>query len=262
MAWRLAPTLVQLRKEINAGWPLRDKTSDGSLGNASHAASASDHNPDSRRVVCAIDIDEDLGGSANTAYPRFNPGAPAKTRLVERLLTLAKAGKLPQLHYVIYEGVIYQDKNRFAGKKYTGRNAHEHHVHVSVYHSAELADWAKPWGIAADPVKPTTGKVVVMGKALPDVRGVSAAAINKACGTDETSVHVYYMQTWLKALKLYSGALDGLWHTKSKTQAGLDFYRRFTLKLEGEDARGAVGPYSLGKLAADAKHLKPPVEKG
>lgn len=122
--WKLAPTLVQLTKEINAAYPLRDKTSDGTLGNATHAASASDHNPDSRRIVCAIDIDEDLGGSANKAYPRFNDGQAAKVALVDRLLTLALAGRLPQLYYVIYERKIYSRTRNFEPKAYNGPNAH------------------------------------------------------------------------------------------------------------------------------------------
>jgi hypothetical protein len=149
--WRLAPTLVVLRNEINKAYPLRDKTSDGSLGNASHSSRLSDHNPDSRRVVCAIDVDEDLKGSANKVYPRFNSGQPAKAALVDRLLTLAKAGKLPQLRYVIYERKIYQARNGFAARAYTGPNAHDHHVHVSVYHEPRHADRKAPWNLVAKP---------------------------------------------------------------------------------------------------------------
>ena len=58
-SWHLAPSLAQLRREINARWPNRDKSTDGSVGDLSHAARASDHNPNSRRSVNAIDIDED-----------------------------------------------------------------------------------------------------------------------------------------------------------------------------------------------------------
>lgn len=154
MAWRLAPTLTQLLREINAAFPLRNKTSDGTLGNASHAASKSDHNPDDRGVVCAVDVDEDLDGSAADSYPFFNPGQPAKRRLVDLLIGLAKAGLLPQLYYVIYERKIYSRTNNFEPRAYSGANAHEHHVHVSVYHDARLADRKTPWLAKVLPSKP------------------------------------------------------------------------------------------------------------
>lgn len=144
--WRLAPTLVTLRAEINERWPNRDKTSDGTIGNASHAAGSSDHNPDARGVVCAIDIDEDLKGPTDPA-PSFHAGTPA-AGLVSELVANAKAGDTPQLYYVIYERKIYSRTYDFRARDYTGPNAHDHHLHVSVYHTASLADRTDPWGIA------------------------------------------------------------------------------------------------------------------
>lgn len=186
--WRLAPTLVQLLKEVNALYPLRDKTSDGTLGNASHAASRSDHNPDNRRVVCAVDIDEDLGGSANQKYPKFNSGQPAKEKLLNRLLKAAKAGLLPQLYYVIYEGYIYSRTNDFRPKVYNGPNKHDHHLHVSVYHEAYLADRKAKWFSALGPIKSVAnalvGSLYIVDPAKFDnpkstLFGVSQQGVNK-----------------------------------------------------------------------------------
>src|SRR5262245_2987274 len=59
MAWRLAKGLETLRSQVNAKWPGRSKDSDGSVGDTSHSARKSDHNPDSRGVVHAIDITHD-----------------------------------------------------------------------------------------------------------------------------------------------------------------------------------------------------------
>lgn len=143
--WRLAPTLVTLRSEVNRRWPLRDKTSDGTIGNTSHAAGTSDHNPDSRGVVCAIDLDEDVDRSTGP-YPSFYPGQPLNQLLAE-LLASAKDGKLPQLYYLIYEGYIYSRTYGFAKRRYEGSNPHDHHMHISVYHTARLADSTEPWGI-------------------------------------------------------------------------------------------------------------------
>lgn len=146
-SWTLAPSLIELRDEINENWPLRDKTSDGSLGNAAHSARLSDHNPNGKRVVCAIDVDEDLLGSKASAYPRFNSGAPAKQILLDVLIKLAREGKINQAHYFIYERKIYQKKNNWNPAPYSGPNAHEHHLHISVEQVESLWVRRAPWGI-------------------------------------------------------------------------------------------------------------------
>jgi hypothetical protein len=57
----LIPSLVRLRQEFNLINPERDKASDGWIGDAAHQANpTSDHNPDLRGLVHAIDMDEDL----------------------------------------------------------------------------------------------------------------------------------------------------------------------------------------------------------
>lgn len=119
MPYFLSPALAQLRDEINAAWPHRDKTSDGWIGDTSHAARPSDHNPDRTAggIVRALDIDEDLVAGL-TATGEAMP-------LVEAIIADART------RYVIYEGRIWtRDTGRWA--TYTGPNAHNHHVHVSV----------------------------------------------------------------------------------------------------------------------------------
>lgn len=140
MAWHLAPSLAQLRREINTRWPNRDKTSDGTIGDAAHSARASDHNPNSRGSVNAIDIDED--------------GIDA-WGLVALLVTD------PRVYYVIYEGRIWQRKHGFAPRPYTGINAHRKHVHVSIIQSVAAEQNTTPWSVArigaSSSVKPSTG---------------------------------------------------------------------------------------------------------
>jgi len=171
--WRLAPTLKVLRDEINERWPHRDKTSDGTLGNASHAAGTSDHNPDSRGVVCALDIDEDLWGPTDPA-PSFHSGTPA-AGLVRELIANAQAGHTPQLFYVIYERKIYSRTYGWMEQNYSGANAHDHHVHISVYHDPKHADSTKPWGIAdmalSDEDVKRIAKAVWEADVIPNVWG-------------------------------------------------------------------------------------------
>ena len=139
-SWHLAPSLAQLRREINTRWPSRDKTSDGTIGDAAHSARASDHNPNSRGSVNAIDIDED--------------GIDA-WGLVALLITD------PRVYYVIYEGRIWQRKHGFVPRPYTGINAHRKHVHVSIIQSVAAEQNTTPWGVAkigaSSGVKPSTG---------------------------------------------------------------------------------------------------------
>lgn len=148
VSWRFAKTLATFESELNRAYPKRDKTSDGKLGNLSHQATKSDHNPDSRGVVCAFDVDEDLLGPTD-AYPSFHSGRAAAP-LVAEILKLARAGKLPQLYYLIYEGKIYSRTYGFRERKYEGASPHDHHFHLSVYHDAKHADSTKPWGIGED----------------------------------------------------------------------------------------------------------------
>lgn len=125
--WRLAKSLTQLRKEVNAAYPARSKASDGSIGDAAHSARTSDHNPDSQGRVCAIDITHD---------PKN--GVDGK-ELSKSLIADSR------MKYVIFAGKIYKART---GKweTYTGPNKHDKHVHISV--KAESADDNRSWILA------------------------------------------------------------------------------------------------------------------
>lgn len=119
----LAPALVTLRDEVNEEFPNRDKTSDGWIGDASHAARPSDHNPDwnasgrAKGIVRAIDID--------------NNGAPnERNELVNKVLKAAIGD--PRVWYVIYARKIYSRTYGWRARAYTGSNPHDHHIHVSL----------------------------------------------------------------------------------------------------------------------------------
>lgn len=147
MAWRLARGLVSLRDGVNARWPRRDKRSDGTIGDTSHAArsSASDHNAwvlvAGQGVVRALDIDVDGIDAAWYA---------------EQLRVLGAAGdaRLAGGGYVIYNRRI--TRADFAGwNVYTGTNPHTAHVHTSLSRNAAGFDDPRPWtfltGAAAPP---------------------------------------------------------------------------------------------------------------
>lgn len=124
-AWVLAPALVQLRNELNFLWPNRDHSSDGAIGDAAHAASPSDHNPNPQGVVCAYDIDTDLDGTDDSNDPEMDA-------LVEWL----RLHPHPNLKYVIYRRRIFRSYDKpgipaFTWAAYT-KDPHISHPHISV----------------------------------------------------------------------------------------------------------------------------------
>lgn len=119
----LAPSLEKFRSEINAEFPGRDKTSDGWIGDASHAARVSGHNPcwtcdgNLHGIVRAIDVDSN--------------GAPGqRTPVVDQVLKSAIGDH--RIWYVIWNKVIYSRTYNWAPRVYSGINPHDHHVHVEI----------------------------------------------------------------------------------------------------------------------------------
>ena len=122
-----APALVELRRQINAGWPRRNRASDGILGDARHMAEGkSDHNDGN-----ALDITYD---------PQNGPDLDA---LADLLITD------PRVHYVIWNRRI---RNRAfvagAWRPYSGASPHTEHLHVSVH--ANERDDSTPWKLPGD----------------------------------------------------------------------------------------------------------------
>lgn len=127
MAWRLAGALERLRREVNSKWPRRSTASDGTLGDTSHAARKSDHNPalypgaGPTPVVRAFDV--------------TNEGID-HVWLRERIRQLGLAGdrRLNPNGYVISDRRIASAQHRppWQWHPYDGSNPHDKHTHVSV----------------------------------------------------------------------------------------------------------------------------------
>jgi hypothetical protein len=129
----LAPSLAALRRETNERWPNRDKTSDGWIGDASHQARPSDHNPDwdapgaRRGVVRAIDIDKD------------------GIDVAELLVAVVRD---PRVAYVIWNRRIASatdDGTPWNWEPYDGPNPHTSHVHISIKHTATAESDTSQW---------------------------------------------------------------------------------------------------------------------
>jgi len=93
MTPKLSKAAVQLREQFDDSYPDRDRTSDGWIGDTRHGARKSDHNPDVKGWVRAIDIDRDLSGKAK---PDLMPDLVDQIRLESAPLFLGGSGASTQ----------------------------------------------------------------------------------------------------------------------------------------------------------------------
>lgn len=128
-SWKLVAGGEVLRDQVNSRWPNRDKRSDGTKGDSAHAARVSDHNPDSKGVVHALDIDEDLKGSKND-----------NLWFADQLIAYARARKpgSERLLNIVYENRVAS--GTYSTNYWTWRNGnygHDIHMHVSFSNKGE-----------------------------------------------------------------------------------------------------------------------------
>lgn len=126
MAWRVARSLDVLLAQLNERAPHRSKVSDGSIGDAAHAARVSDHNPDAAGIVHARDFTHDPAGGLDC----------------HRLAAQLVASRDARIKYVIWDRRIWQG----SWQPYSGIDDHTHHLHLSVV-AGPAADTTTPWNL-------------------------------------------------------------------------------------------------------------------
>lgn len=128
----LAPALVTLYTQINRRWPGRKTASDGSIGDAAHSQTNSNHNP--KRIpghaglwVTAMDITHDPSTGVN----------------IDTLTDELAASRDPRINELIANRYIL---NILTWKwvPYRGQNPHTSHLHISVPLNARAFSTA-PW---------------------------------------------------------------------------------------------------------------------
>jgi hypothetical protein len=128
--WILTKGLQNLRSQANTRWPTRDHASDGTIGDTTHQAEMSGHNPDDTKgsrapwnsdsdstpEVRAFDMDSDLR----------EPGSTAQM-VVDHLRSLP--GLSSVIRYMIYNRKMYHERDGFKPTAYSGPSAHTEHIH-------------------------------------------------------------------------------------------------------------------------------------
>ncbi len=150
--WRLAPALIAMEAEADRIAPRRGRESDGSIGDTSHQARKSDHNP-SGGYVRALDL---------THSPDRGWDSHARARQVAQNV---RNGIEKRVEYIISNWQIFSKKNGvWAWRKYTGPNGHTHHAHYSIAagHENDTSSWfagvpAFPTAPLPPPYSPPTG---------------------------------------------------------------------------------------------------------
>jgi peptidoglycan hydrolase-like protein with peptidoglycan-binding domain len=150
--WIVAPCLDVWLGQVNLYAPNRSKRSDGSIGDARHAATSSQHNPlklpfFDTPLVRARDFTHDIVGGLNNNW------------FVGELVKLRD----PRIKYIIWNWQIWFPSSGWA--KYDGINGHKTHLHISVVDNKSILTRAPlripgfPLsGIPSIPAVPPTGR--------------------------------------------------------------------------------------------------------
>jgi hypothetical protein len=124
MTSKLCKAGQQLRQQVDDSYPDRDKSSDGWIGDISLIKfRRSDHNPDAKGIVRAIDIDRDLFGKAK---PDLMP------YLADQIRVYAKRDKSKRISlYHLRRSELLPLAWGGAGASIRGVNPHDKHCHIS-----------------------------------------------------------------------------------------------------------------------------------
>lgn len=123
----LVQSLVNLRAEIDRGWPNRDRRTDGWYADPKVRISYG-HNPDGKGAVHAIDVDKD----------GINPDW-----IIDHIFRGSGA-----LWYIIWNRGIWDTQRGWRREAYNGSNPHTDHMHIEVFRSAVGENYAGGWNVA------------------------------------------------------------------------------------------------------------------
>jgi hypothetical protein len=142
LPWRVAKSIMVLLGQVNAHYPHRSKTSDGTIGDSQHCQGG---NPDTsdhcawivdgdHRVVSAVDITHDPKNQCDAG------------KIAAGLI----ASKDDRIKYVIWNRRIAASyavggAAPWAWRPYTGPSPHTEHVHLSVLSEKDKYDSETPW---------------------------------------------------------------------------------------------------------------------
>jgi len=160
MGWRVALGLLKLRDQVDEAFPGRNKASDGTIGDAAHASTTSDHNPDWSGVVRALDLTHD----------------PAHGADMGRISEALRKSQDPRIAYLIFNRrIVSSTVNPWVWRAYSGSDPHTNHMHVSTVRDNSISDRQSSWAIGVEPEEEIdmASMVEIMAR-LDEVRSLAA----------------------------------------------------------------------------------------
>lgn len=128
---RVAACLLTLFDQVSPRYPGRDTSNDGTLGDERHQATHSEHNPDARGIVRALDITHDPAHG----FDSYKFADYLREHWDDRVQYLISNSRIANI-----------DVGAKAWRPYNGSNPHDHHVHISA-RADDRADDPKAWDI-------------------------------------------------------------------------------------------------------------------
>ncbi len=150
LPWRTAKALSTLLKQVNDLSPNRSKASDGTIGNAAHAARNSDHNP----WIVITENGKKIGIVTGEDITNDSAHGMDSDKLAQALID----SKDNRIKYVISQGTITSGlpgPKPWVRRPYKGVNPHNHHVHISVRQEQTFFDSNRAWDLSGLKVTPT-----------------------------------------------------------------------------------------------------------
>ena len=137
--WALAPVLASLRRELLKAYPAVPASAYGTVGDQAHRLRKSDHNPDQRGYVRALDI------------PYIEHGGVPLPLLAEflRQVGATQSQRLNPGGYVVYNRRTASARTRWKWSTYLGDDPHLRHLHVSCSLLPHFYVLNQPWNVAS-----------------------------------------------------------------------------------------------------------------
>ena len=124
--WYAAPSLVALRKEVDARWPGRSRSSDGVIGDTRHAARTNSHNP------------VGAGNGPGVGTPGAVHAIDITSDGIDVAAFLSAVVGDPRVWYVIHDGQIWSRTTGWAPIVHRG-DPHTTHIHVNLREDSQGA---------------------------------------------------------------------------------------------------------------------------
>ncbi|MGB7981197.1 MAG: peptidoglycan-binding protein [Candidatus Nanopelagicales bacterium] len=217
ISWYPAPSLLKLRKEIDARWPGRSRASDGVIGDLRHSGTRNSHNP----------VGTATGPRVGTRGAVHAMDITASGINVQSVLNAVIGDS--RVWYVIHGGRIWSRTYGWTARRQAG-DPHTTHIHINLREDSQTASRT-----AENDTRSWFGSA-------PTQPAISAPGAGVSLSSDQ--VRIIQKALIKKGFTIPAGA-TGMYG--AQTAAAMAAFQR-SQGWRGSQADGGVGPESLRRL--------------